>query len=490
MRLDATAHAAPRENLDARTGERNMKCALALTMAFWIVTTAAEPPRAVTSFDDQVEVAVTAYNNGLALVRDTRRLTVPTGEALLQFEDVAQQIRPETVNLQSTSSAGSVTILEQNYEYDLISPSKLMEKYVGKPVKLINFDNDIKLDVTQAELLSVNEGPVYRVNGEIHLGFPGQVVLPEIPENLIAKPSLIWLVDNKAGDQTLEVTYLTNGLSWSADYVVTLARTDTSLDLAGWVTMNNQSGATYTNAQLKLVAGEVNVVREEVQTKLYAAAEMARAMPVPLPQEEAFAEYHLYTMPRRTTIKQNQSKQLALLNGTDVACKKIYEYRGQTYYYSQQIPPTGEEHVGVFLEFRNEEKNSLGIPLPAGIMRVYQEDSEGMLQFAGEDRIKHTPKDEDVKLRMGDAFDIIGERIQTDYRVIGSNVHESAFDISIRNHKEQDITVDIVEPMPGDWEILSESVKHEKKDARTAIFHVDVPKDGEAKVSYRVRVRF
>lgn len=466
-----------------------MMRAFTLTITVCIAAVAAETPRTITSLADQVDVAVTAYNNGLALVRDTRKLPVPTGEALLQFEDVAQQIRPETVSLQSKSSAGSVTILEQNYEYDLISPSKLMEKYVGKPVKLVNFDNDIKLDVTQAELLSVNEGPVYRVNGEIHLGFPGQVVLPEIPENLIAKPSLIWLLDNAEGDQTLEVTYLTNGLSWSADYVVTLARTDASLDLAGWVTMNNQSGATYTNAQLKLVAGEVNVVREEVQTRLYAAEAMARAVP-PLPQEEAFAEYHLYTMPRRTTIKQNQSKQLALLNGTGVACKKVYEYRGQTHFYSQQIPPTGEEHVGVFLEFRNEEKNGLGIPLPAGIMRVYQEDSEGMLQFAGEDRIKHTPKDENVKLRMGEAFDIIGERIQTDYRVIGSNVHESAFDIAIRNHKEQDITVDIVEPMPGDWEILSESIKHVKKDARTAIFHVEVPKDGEAKVSYRVRVRF
>ncbi|MCC6697328.1 MAG: DUF4139 domain-containing protein [Candidatus Hydrogenedentes bacterium] len=439
---------------------------------------------------DQTDVAVTAYNNGLALVRDTRKVALPTGELSLQFMDVAQQIRPETVSLQSASAPGSVGILEQNYEYDLISPSKLMEKYVGKQVWLQNFHNDIKLGRTEADLLSTNEGPVYKVGNEIYLGFPGNVVLPEIPENLIAKPSLIWMLSNEQAEQTLEVTYLTNGVSWQADYVVTLAKNDASLDLAGWVTMNNQSGATYTNAQLKLVAGDVNVVQPPAEvfyagTALSNRAEQGGQMP----KQEAFAEYHLYTIPRRTTIKQNQSKQLALLNGTGVQCVKKYEYRGQEYFYSQQIPPTGEEHVGVFLEFENEEANHLGIPLPAGVMRVYQEDSEGMLQFAGEDRIEHTPKDETVTLRMGDAFDIIGERVQTDYKVLGPRTHESAYEVTIRNHKEEDVVVDIVEPMPGDWRILTTSQEFEKKDAHTAIFHMAVPKDGEVKVTYRARVR-
>ncbi|MCC6491298.1 MAG: DUF4139 domain-containing protein [Candidatus Hydrogenedentes bacterium] len=452
---------------------------------------AAELAEVETSLADQTDVAVTAYNNGLALVRDTRKVSLPTGELQLQFMDVAQQIRPETVSLQSASTPGSVGILEQNYEYDLISPSKLMEKYVGKQVLLENFSTEISTGRTEAELLSVNEGPVYKVDKEIYLGYPGNVVLPEIPENVIAKPSLIWTLSNEQADQTLEVTYLTNGVSWQADYVVTLAKSDASLDLAGWVTMNNQSGATYTNAKLKLVAGDVNIVRPEpvMMDRAFNGA-MPAAAPAPMPQQEAFAEYHLYTMPRRTTIKQNQSKQLALLNGTDVACAKKYEYRGQEYFYSQQIPPTGEEHVGVFLEFENEEANKLGIPLPAGVMRVYQEDSEGMLQFAGEDRIEHTPKDETVTLRMGDAFDIIGERVQTDYQVFGGNTHESGYEVTIRNHKEQDVTVDIVEPMPGDWRILESSLEFEKKDARTAIFHVAVPKDGEVKVTYRVRVKY
>jgi len=466
-----------------------MKWFLVLAMAVGASNASADSS-AATSLDDQTDVAVTAYNNGLALVRDTRKLSLPKGELDLQFMDVAQQIRPETVSLQSASAPGSVGILEQNYEYDLISPSKLMEKYVGKKVWLQNFHNDLDMGRVEAELLSMNEGPVYKVGEEIFLGHPGNVVLPEIPENLIAKPSLIWKLSNTQADQTLEVTYLTNGVSWKADYVVTLAKDDKSLDLAGWVTMNNQSGATYTNAKLKLVAGDVNVVQDMPQRLERGRVLSAMAEMAPIPQEESFAEYHLYTMPRRTTIKQNQSKQLALLNGTGVKCEKKYEYRGQEYFYSQQIPPTGEEHVGVFLKFENEDENGLGIPLPAGVMRIYQEDSEGMLQFAGEDNIKHTPKDETVTLRMGDAFDIIGERVQTDYKVYGSNTHESAYEISIRNHKESDIVVDIVEPMPGDWEVVSASQDHEKKDARTAIFHVAVPKDGEAKVTYRVRVRF
>ena len=453
---------------------------------------AAEVPGAETTLDDQASVAVTAYNNGLALVRDVRTLSLPEGEVMLQFMDVAEQIRPETVSLRSTAAPGSVTIFEQNYEYDLISPAKLMEKYVGKQVRLTNMNTDIGFSEVTAELLSVNQGPVYKVNGEIYLGHPGNVVLPEIPVNLIAKPSLIWTLGNRNREQTLEATYLTNGISWRADYVVTLAKDDASLDVAGWVTMDNQSGATYQDATLKLVAGEVNVVRPQRSNEefgalgYFAGDKMAEAMP----REESFAEYHLYTMPRKTTIKQNQSKQLRLLSGTGVKCAKKYEYRGQVHFYSNRIPPMKDEHIGVSIEFRNDEANQLGIPLPAGVMRIYQEDSDGMLQFAGEDRIGHTPKDEDVRLRMGNAFDVIGERVQTDYERLSDRVHECEFEITLCNHKESGIVVDVVEPMPGDWTISNESRSFVKRDAHTAVFSVPLEKDGEVKLTYRVRVRY
>lgn len=463
-------------------------CLLTLTLSTPLL---AELSTASSTIADQKDVAVTIYNNGLALVRDTRDVKLPSGEVSLQFMDVAQQVQPQTVGLRSTSAPGSVAILEQNYEYDLISPSKLMEKFVGKRVKLINFSNEVNFEQMEADLLSVNEGPVYKVNNEIYLGYPGNVVLPEIPENLIAKPSLIWLLANQGTDQTLQVNYLTNGISWTADYVVTLAKDEKSLDVSGWVTLDNQSGATFTNAQLKLVAGDVNIAQPPpMQMGKVMRGVAEAAMAPPMPQEEAFAEYHLYTMPRRTTIKQNQSKQLALLSGSGIQCAKKYEYRGQVHFFSSPIGRLPEEKVGVFLEFENKEVNGLGIPLPAGVMRIYQEDSEGMLQFSGEDRIKHTPKDEKLTLKMGNAFDIVAERVQTDFKQLADRLTESSFEITIRNHKEADVAVDVVEPMSSDWQIVTSSIPHKKKDAQTAVFSVAVPKDGEAKLTYTVRVKW
>lgn len=217
--------------------------------------------------------------------------------------------------------------------------------------------------------------------------------------------------------------------------------------------------------------------------------DMALSSAMPMPVEESFAEYHLYTMPRRTTIKQNQTKQVSLLRASGAAVKKVYEFRGQEQYYMQPVPQT-PEHVGVYLELLNSESNQMGMPLPAGVMRVYQEDSSGMLQFSGEDRIKHTPKDETVRLRLGNAFDVVGERTQTDFNRVANNVHESSYTIVLRNHKDQAVTVDVVEPIPGDWTVLKSSHPAVKKDARTAVFSIPVAADGETELTYTVRVVF
>ncbi len=443
-----------------------------------------------TSLDDQTDVAITVYNNNLALVRDRRDVSLADGEVTLTFMDVAQQIKPETVSIRSLSNPGAIRILEQNYEFDLISPSKLMEKFVGKEVQLRSFNSESTFTTETAKLLSVNEQPVYQVGNDIYLGHPGSVVLPEIPDNLIAKPSLIWTLDSDADQQSIEATYLTNGISWSADYVLTMNREETAMDIAGWVTLVNQSGTQYTNAKLKIVAGDVNVVTPDMpMTSGVGGGGAARMKQMPV--EESFAEYHLYSIPRRTTIKENQSKQVRLLSADGVKVAKLYEFRGQEYFFSQRFPQAmPEQKVGVFLKFRNDEQNALGIPLPGGTMRIYQEDSEGMLQFSGEDRIQHTPKDEDIRLRMGNAFDVVGERVQKDYTVIGNNVHESEYEITLRNHKETDVIIEVVEPMPGDWIILSNSSPYDKRDARTAVFSIPVAADGEVVLTYRARVRF
>ncbi|MBI2422395.1 MAG: DUF4139 domain-containing protein [Candidatus Hydrogenedentes bacterium] len=442
------------------------------------------------TLEDQTDLAITVYNASRALVRDRRAVKLQAGEHALRFMDVAESILPETVSLQSLSAPGKLHILEQNYEFDLMSPEKLMEKYVGKKVKLINQNKDLDFVEKEATLLSVNNGPVYEVDGAIYLGHPGNVVLPSIPEELIAKPTLIWLLNNEVTDHEVEATYITGGIDWKADYVVTLNREETALNLEGWVTLNNQSGATYRNAELKLVAGEVNVVQDRMDMpRMAKAAMMEMAAGAPAMVEEAFGEYHLYTLPRRTTIKQNQSKQVSLLTGTDIKANKIYEYRGNVSYYAQRIPQV-QDKIDVFLKFQNEEANQLGVPLPAGIMRVYQPDSSGALQFSGEDRLNHTPKDEEVRLRLGQAFDVTGERVQTNYNRLSDNVHDASFEITLKNHKETDITVDVVEPMPGDWEMRDNNLEYEKKDAFTAIFHVPVKADGEAVVKYTVRVTF
>lgn len=439
---------------------------------------------------DQTDVAVTVYNNNLALVRDRRKVKLLPGETELKFMDVAQQIRPETVSLKSISDAGALHIIEQNYAYDLMSPAKLMEKYVGKQVRLVNFSTELGFSEQEADLLSVNESPVYRIADQIYLGHPGTVVLPEIPANLIAKPTLVWLLGNSGTDHEVEVTYLTGGIEWRADYVLTLDKTETSLDLEGWVTLNNQSGAQYTNAQLKLVAGDVNVVQPELVLRRGGVVKaMQAAAPAPM-REESFAEYHLYSLPRRTTIKQNESKQVSLLTASGVGTQKVYEYRGREDFYSALIPPQKDEKVAVFLRFINQEQNQLGMPLPGGVMRVYQVDSDGMLQFSGEDRIKHTPKDEEVRLRLGNAFDVVGERTQTDFQVVADQVFESSYEIKLRNHKETPVRVDIIEPLSNDWTILEKSHEFVKKDARTAVFPVDVPVSGETIVTYRVRVKY
>ncbi len=442
-----------------------------------------------TTLEDQTDVAVTVYNNNRALVRDRRSIKLLPGESALRFMDVAASILPETVSLRSLNDPGALKILEQNYEFDLMSPEKLMEKYVGRDVLLVNKDTDLNFYEQPATLLSVNNGPVYKVEGKIYLGHPGVVVLPELPEELIAKPTLVWLLANEGTDHEVEAAYLTEGMNWRADYVLTLNREETALDIEGWVTLTNQSGAAYNNAQLKLIAGDVNIVQpERRQEKFVVMADFAAGAP-PMMQEEAFAEYHLYTLQRRTTIRENQTKQVSLLSGTDVAVEKHYEFRGQAHFYSGPIEALRDQNADVFLTFQNREENGLGMPLPGGVMRVYQADQSGMLQFSGEDRIRHTPKNEEVRLTLGKAFDVVGDRTQDDYKALGPNSHESAFTIVVRNRKDTAIKVDVVEPMPGDWTVLEESSPHVKKDARTAIFTLDVPADGEVKLSYRVRVK-
>ena len=469
-------------------------CLLTLSVFLTAQLPAAGADTLTSTLADQSQVALTIYNSNLGLVKDIRTITVAEGENELRFMDVASQIMPTTVHIKSLTDTASLHVLEQNYEYDLLSPEKLMEKYVGKEVRLLD-KNDYTGQETfiSATLLSTNGSPVYQVGNEIHIGLPGRMILPELPGTLIAKPTLVWLLGSTpAGPQTIEASYLTNDITWQADYVAVLNTDDTKADLSGWVSIDNQSGATYTNASLKLVAGDINRVQpKDLPGQLsMGRLEMARAVAAPQFEEESFFEYHLYSLDRQTTVKDNQTKQMTLLSASDIPITKRLIFEGNRAYHIQSSgTPLSSQKVSVVLEITNAIDNNLGMPLPKGTVRVYTADTQGSLQFVGEDRIDHTPKDETIKIKMGEAFDVVGERTQTQFQRISTTVSEVSWEISLRNHKDEDVIVRVNEPIAGAWEVLSASHQHEKADAHTLRFEVSIPKDSEVKVTYRVRVR-
>jgi hypothetical protein len=370
----------------------------------------------------------------------------------------------------------------------------LLEKYVGRRVTIYRYDQRTQQDVPiEAEVLSVNGGPILKIGNEITFNYPGRFSFPEIPENLIAKPTLMWRLDSERPRHQLEVSYLTNNMNWKADYVFVVDDRETRGDLTGWVTLTNQSGVAYENANLKLVAGEVQRVGPDLDKRMRDEAMRAAALGEAVMQfsEQSFFEYHLYALNRPTTLLQNEQKQVTLLEGNGIGLEKRFIFYGAQHYYRGSYGQVvSNQKVGVFLDFQNTQKNRLGVPLPKGIVRVYKADASGAQQFIGEDRIDHTPRDERVRIRMGEAFDVVGDRRQMEYKVISNCVSESAWEVTLRNHKNERIDVDVIEPVGGDWEILQSSHTWTKVDAHTFTYRVGVAANGETKIRYRVRVRW
>jgi len=449
----------------------------------------AKTPGLSTTEKDQVDLAVTVYNSNLALVRDVRQIHLSPGVFPLHFEDVAASINPATVHFRSLSEPAKLSVLEQNYEYDLLDPEKLLQKYVGREVGF-NWNG---VEMTGL-LLADNNGPIWKVNNQIITGLPvGTFHFPELPDNLYSRPTLVWMLDNRgANAQKVEASYLASNMNWSADYVLTVTRDEKVADLDGWVTLTNNSGVAYSNAKLQLVAGDIHQAQARHMAGATGGAIMSEAAPVKPFVQESFGEYHLYSLERRTSIQNNESKQISLLSGTGVPVEKYLLVEGQVYYYRnpQGIGNAIPEPVKVYYRFKNEEKGGLGMPLPAGTVRVYQADSKGGVQFVGEDNIHHTPKDERLKIYIGNAFDVVCERKQTDYKKLASNLYEMEYAITLRNHKDGPVTVEVREPVGGDWDVVDSNFKPIKLDSTTIGFQVPVEKDGAATLTYRVRVKW
>jgi hypothetical protein len=463
---------------------------------------AAAPPSAPaqgsSTLDDQTELSLTVYNSNIALVRDVRKLQVPRGVFDLQFMDIAATVNPATVHFRSLSEPSRVSVLEQNYEYDLLEPDKLLRKYVGRDVTLVRRRQEggatIEEPVT-ARLLSYNQAPVWQIGKEIVTGLGADHIrFPEVPGNLYSRPTLIWSLNNEGGlRHRVEASYLAGNLTWNADYVLTVGRDDKAADIDGWVTVNNGSGTAFRNARLQLVAGDLNRVqsatgRMELAERLARQdAAVSREM-----TQESFGDYHLYTLDRKTTINNNQTKQVSMLGASSFPILKRYIVDGQVFYYRNAQHPGSplKDVVKVVYQFKNEEKAGLGLPMPSGVVRVYQADSKGGVQFVGEDRIDHTPKDETLNVKIGHAFDVVATRKQIDFEKITSTVYEMEFEIVLRNHKTTTVSVEVNEPIGGTWRMLRSSHQWTKTDAWAAQFNVPVASNGEATLRYRVRVTY
>jgi hypothetical protein len=466
-------------------------------------------------------VDLTIYNQNLSLIREERTFTLPGGTTTVVVPDIPATIDGTSVHFMSLTSPGSVRVLEQSYQYDLVHQAKLLERYLGKEVQFIRVRPDTKEEYTvTAKLLSTGYVPqprysgtvpvftsiggmIAEVNGTIEVNPAGRLVLPSLPEGLILRPQLQWLVSNtRAGEHRTEISYLAGQLSWSCDYVALLSKDDNALDLTGWVTLTNSSGTTFNDAGLKLVAGDVNLVRPE----LTYAAKLGRmqadeAAAAPQFQQTDLFEYKLYTLQRRTTLKDNETKQIELTSARNANAKKVFIYDGladqwrqwyRNYAYRSQgsFGQQSNTKVGVFMTFKNDKESGLGMPLPKGKVRVYKRDNDGKEQFIGEDQIDHTPKDEEIRLYLGNAFDLVGERAQKDFKSFaGGKVVEETIEIKVRNHKAEAAEVMIYEhPWRwSEWELVTASGRWAKVDQTTLRFPVTIPKDGETVVRYTIR---
>ncbi|MDZ7263342.1 MAG: DUF4139 domain-containing protein [candidate division KSB1 bacterium] len=436
------------------------------------------------SLAQERELAVTVYNNDLAVIKDMRSLELAKGVSELKYQDVAAAIDPTSVHFRSLTAPDKVGILEQNYEYDLINADKIAQKYVDKNITVQLKDKKVfkgmLLSFDGASLILKTDSDTVKLISRENIA---NIDFPKLPEGLITRPTLVWKIQNdQPGKHKTEVSYLTSAMNWHAEYVAVSKDDDQRLELSAWVSIDNRSGATYPNAKLKLIAGEVHRVTPAVPMRAMGKAYALEAMDMSVPQfeEKPFFEYHLYTLSRPATISNNQIKQISLFPTASTNVKKIYSYEFQR----------AAEDVRVNLEFVNSKESGLGMPLPAGKVRVYKQDqADGSLEYVGEDMVEHTPKDEKVRLYLGNAFDIKPERAMTNKVSTGKNSYEETYQIKIRNHKDSPVEILVVEKFYGFWEIKRSSHTYKKKDAYTAEFTVAVPKDQEAVLEFTVAYR-
>jgi hypothetical protein len=467
----------------------------------------------VSTPESRQAVSLTVYNGGFAVVREVRPLTLPGGRVVVRFEGVPALIDPTSLALVSLTDADGFAIREQNYQYDLVGTQSVLDRAVGQRVRLRRWEGDARgYEVLEGTLISQpGQGRIVRLDdGRVLVEPGGEIELAAVPPGLVSRPTLVWTLDvARPGEHRAEASYMTNGVSWKADYVAVLRADDPAalgrgtVDLTGWVTLDNQSGATFEEASLQLMAGEVRRVQEQemlIGAAQNGYADMAvRSAAPPAFEQEAFFEYHLYTLDGTTTLRNRETKQMTLLQAAGVGVRRRLVFDGAGAYFpwwhSRPRRPgaggaTDEQAAAVVIELENTRENEMGMPLPAGKVRVYQADRRGNLQFLGEDRIGHTPRDERVRLYVGDAFDVVGTRRVVGERRISDREMEQTVEVEVRNRKEEAAEVAVVERLNGFWRITQRTHESTDLDARTIEFPLTVAAGETTTVRYTVRYRY
>jgi len=428
---------------------------------------------------------VTIYNSNLGLVQEERTLSLERGEQTISITDVASRIRPATVHLNADNS-NAFRLLEQNYQYDLVNTNKVFDKYIGNQISLLTESDETRTGQLLSRdgsslILQTEDGAILVINAS-HVK---EYQFPSLPQGMFLRPTLQWIIDsNSRGDRSVELSYLADGLNWNAEYILNLREDDSNGVLSSWVTLENNSGATYEDATVKLVAGDLNLVEEQQQIRPTEVLAMARAADQPAVTERGVFEYHLYEIEFPTTLRQNSMKQVTLRQPTEIEYQRVYRFE------HREREAVEQENVDVGITFQNTSRNNLGIPLPAGVVRLMQEDVDGGEILVGEDRMQHTPRDEEIRLTAGKSFDIVGDRQVSAYERRGSDFERWTVTLSLRNHKDESVTIEVIEHFYGDWEITEQSSSSVREDATTARFTVDVPARDERELEYTVERTF
>ena len=475
-----------------------MRFALVALVSLVALPAGAQSPT-VSAPESREAVSLTVYNGGFAVVREVRPLVLRRGVQALRFEGVPAQIDPTSLSLVSLTDPGALSVLEQNYQYNLISTNSVLDAAVGRRIRLVRDMGDRVVTETGVLLSQPNQGRIVQLDdGRVLVNPPGTIELLDLPDGLLSRPSLLWrLASERAGEQRVEARYMTQGMTWDADYVAVVNEDETEVDLTGWVTLRNNSGASYPDAALQLIAGDVRRVTPPPPAPVMArdAALSEVAVSYQAPQQESFFEYHLYTFPNPTTLEESETKQLELLSASEVGVGRRLIIDGSGSYFPFYRPrrpgAVGQEvSAAVVLEVENAEANNMGMPLPAGTVRVYKADSRGSLQFIGEDAIGHTARNETLDLYIGDAFDVVGTRTDVSNRRVNDRTREITVEVEVRNRKETATTVDVVERVfYGDWEIRESTHEHTRLDAQTAQFTVTLGPNETETVRYTARLR-